>query len=80
MSPLQLFFVSGCYLHCDPDISKVSCSHMLRWNAAFREAFHCRPGQSHAGQPDLHHVRFRRKQQPEVMSVKTVLRAITGGA
>lgn len=44
MSPLQLFFVAGCYLHCELNTEQVLCNRILRWNAAFREAFQCKPG------------------------------------
>ncbi|XP_075554866.1 uncharacterized protein LOC142587611 isoform X2 [Dermacentor variabilis] len=43
MSPLQLFFVSGCYIYCKRHTDRIPCNAALRWSAEFREAFQCPP-------------------------------------
>ncbi|XP_065284415.1 EEF1AKMT4-ECE2 readthrough transcript protein-like isoform X3 [Dermacentor albipictus] len=44
MSPLQLFFVSGCYIYCKRQTDHIPCNAALRWSADFRKAFQCLPG------------------------------------
>ncbi|XP_050037971.2 uncharacterized protein [Dermacentor andersoni] len=43
MSPLQLFFVSGCYIFCKRGTGHIPCNAPLRWSADFRKAFQCPP-------------------------------------
>ncbi|KAL3217144.1 hypothetical protein MRX96_032578 [Rhipicephalus microplus] len=44
LTPSQTFYVSFCYLRCEPDLQKVACDVALQWHEPFKSAFACVPG------------------------------------